>query len=130
MGAGIPARSPIPQPNALQAITPAALEVLLGVLQRGGSAAPPSPALLEATLSSVVAAVHVLHASSPGPVSLRSLLDGYFRVLNSDLPAASLAPEAAGGLIALRVLMLGRLGARGGVWECGNGTGLSRALCP
>ncbi|PKK31907.1 hypothetical protein A306_00000033 [Columba livia] len=32
--------------------------------------------------------------------------DGYFRVLNSDLPAASLAPEAAGGLIALRVLML------------------------
>ncbi|NXH52910.1 NBEL2 protein, partial [Rhabdornis inornatus] len=99
------------KPNALQAITPAALEVLLGVLQRGGSGAPPSPALLEVTLRSVVAAVHVLHGSSPGagPVSLRSLLDGYFRVLNSDLPAASLAPEAAGGLIALRVLMLGSL---------------------
>ncbi|NXB39451.1 NBEL2 protein, partial [Eulacestoma nigropectus] len=97
------------KPNALQAITPAALEVLLGVLQRGGSGTPPSPALLEATLRSVVAAVHVLHGSSPGagPVSLRSLLDGYFRVLNSDLAAASLAPEAAGGLIALRVLMLG-----------------------
>ncbi|NXC04590.1 NBEL2 protein, partial [Orthonyx spaldingii] len=96
------------KPNALQAITPAALEVLLGVLQRGGSGTPPSPALLEVTLHSVVAAVHVLHGSSPGagPVSLRSLLDGYFRVLNSDLPAASLAPEAAGGLIALRVLML------------------------
>ncbi|NXL71966.1 NBEL2 protein, partial [Leptocoma aspasia] len=100
------------KPNALQAITPAALEVLLGVLQRGGSGTPPSPALLEVTLRSVVAAVHVLHGSSPGagPVSLRSLLDGYFRVLNSHLPAASLAPEAAGGLIALRVLMLGRLG--------------------
>ncbi|XP_039582492.1 neurobeachin-like protein 2 isoform X2 [Passer montanus] len=96
------------KPNALQAITPAALDVLLGVLQRGGSGVPPSPALLEVTLRSVVAAVHVLHASSPGagPVSLRSLLDGYFRVLNSDLAAASLAPEAAGGLIALRVLML------------------------
>ncbi|NXB55189.1 NBEL2 protein, partial [Struthidea cinerea] len=96
------------KPNALQAITPAALEVLLGVLQRAGSGTPPCPALLEATLRSVVAAVHVLHGSSPGagPVSLRSLLDGYFRVLNSDLPAASLAPEAAGGLIALRVLML------------------------
>ncbi|NWZ85789.1 NBEL2 protein, partial [Poecile atricapillus] len=96
------------KPNALQAITPAALEALLGVLRRGGSGTPPSPALLEATLRSVVAAVHVLHGSSPGagPVSLRSLLDGYFRVLNSDLPAASLEPEAAGGLIALRVLML------------------------
>ncbi|XP_010084029.1 PREDICTED: neurobeachin-like protein 2, partial [Pterocles gutturalis] len=41
-----------------------------------------------------------------GPVPLRVLLDGYFKVLNSDLPVASLAPEAAGGLIALRVLML------------------------
>ncbi|NWW38853.1 NBEL2 protein, partial [Panurus biarmicus] len=99
------------KPNALLAITPAALEALLGVLQRGGSGAPPCPALLQVTLRSVVAAVHVLHGSSPGagPVSLRSLLDGYFRVLNSDLPAASLAPEAAGGLIALRVLMLGSL---------------------
>ncbi|XP_059693911.1 neurobeachin-like protein 2 isoform X5 [Haemorhous mexicanus] len=90
------------KPNALQAITPAALEVLLGVLQRAGSGAPASPALLEATLRAVVAAVHVLHGSSPGagPVSLRSLLDGFFRVLNSQLP------QAAGGLIALRVLML------------------------
>lgn len=110
--------SPTPQPNALQAITPAALEVLLGVLQRGGSGVPPSPALLEVTLRSVVATVHVLHGSSPGtgPVSLRNLLDGYFRVLNSHLPAASLAPEAAGGLIALRVLMLGRLGMG---WDLG-----------
>ncbi|OXB73991.1 UNVERIFIED_CONTAM: hypothetical protein H355_008850 [Colinus virginianus] len=64
--------------NALQAITPAALEVLL--------------------------AVHALHASSPGPVPLRVLLDGYFRVLNADPTAV--APEAAGGLIALRVQML------------------------
>ncbi|XP_009473635.1 PREDICTED: neurobeachin-like protein 2 [Nipponia nippon] len=59
-------------------------------------------------LRGVVAVVHVLHGSSPGacPVPLRVLLDGYFRVLNSDLPVASLAPEAAGSLIALRVLML------------------------
>uniref|UniRef100_A0A8U8BWE7 Neurobeachin-like protein 2 n=1 Tax=Geospiza parvula TaxID=87175 RepID=A0A8U8BWE7_GEOPR len=73
-----------------------------GVLQRGGGGAALSPALLEATLRSVVAAVHVLHGSSPGagPVSLRSLLDGFFRVLNSHLPGAP------GGLIALRVLML------------------------
>ncbi|NXR74405.1 NBEL2 protein, partial [Pycnonotus jocosus] len=62
--------------------------------------------LLEVTLRSLVAAVRVLHGSSPGPAPLRSLLDGFFRVLNSDLPAASLEPEAAGGLIALRVLML------------------------
>ncbi|TRZ09428.1 hypothetical protein HGM15179_017680 [Zosterops borbonicus] len=94
------------KPNALQAITPAALEVLLGVLQRGGTGSSPSPALLEVTLRSVVASVHVLHGSGPGPVSLRNLLDGYFRVLNSHLPAASLEPHEAGGLVALRVIML------------------------
>ncbi|XP_009886981.1 PREDICTED: neurobeachin-like protein 2, partial [Charadrius vociferus] len=95
-------------PNALRAITPAAVEVLLGVLRRGGGGTPPVPGLLELALRCVVAVVHVLHGGSPGagPVPLRVLLDGYFRVLNSDLPVASLAPEAAGGLIALRVLML------------------------
>lgn len=98
------------QPNALRAITPAAVEVLLGVLQRGGGETPLVPGLLKLALRGVVAVVHVLHGSSPGvgPVPLRVLLDGYFRVLNSDLPVASLAPEAAGGLITLRVLMLGR----------------------
>ncbi|NXV12005.1 NBEL2 protein, partial [Cepphus grylle] len=98
------------KPNALRAITPAAVEVLLGVLRRGGGGTPPVPGLLELALRGVVAVVHVLHGGSPGagPVPLRVLLDGYFRVLNSDLPVASLAPEAAGGLIALRVLMLGR----------------------
>ncbi|NXL54651.1 NBEL2 protein, partial [Podilymbus podiceps] len=96
------------KPNALRAITPATVEVLLGVLRRGGGETPPVPGLLELALRSVVAVVHVLHGSSPGagPVPLRVLLDGYFRVLNSDLPGASLAPEAAGGLIHLRVLML------------------------
>ncbi|XP_027488306.1 neurobeachin-like protein 2, partial [Corapipo altera] len=61
--------------------------------------------MLEATLRSLVSVVHVLHGSSPGsgPVSLRLLLDGYFRVLNSHLPAT---PEATGGLLDLRVLML------------------------
>ncbi|NXX85868.1 NBEL2 protein, partial [Urocolius indicus] len=94
--------------NALRAVTPPALEVLLGVLQRGGTGHPPGPGLLELSLRGLVAVVHVLHSSSPGagPVPLRQLLDGYFRVLNSDLPVASLAPEAAGGLVALRVLML------------------------
>ncbi|XP_072184341.1 neurobeachin-like protein 2 isoform X1 [Excalfactoria chinensis] len=90
--------------NALQAITPAALEVLLGVLRRVSSGPPPCSGLLGLTLRSVVAAVHALHASSPGPVPLRMLLDGYFRVLNADPTAVS--PEAAGGLIALRVQML------------------------
>ncbi|KAF1643411.1 Neurobeachin-like protein 2, partial [Eudyptes chrysocome] len=96
------------KPNALRAITPAAVEVLLGVLQRGGGGTPLLPGLLKLALRGVVAVVHVLHGSSPGagPVPLRVLLDGYFRVLNSDLPVASLAPEAAGGLITLRVLML------------------------
>ncbi|NXA09748.1 NBEL2 protein, partial [Sapayoa aenigma] len=107
------------KPNALQAITPAAVEVLLGVLQRGGSGIPefPAPGMLEATLRSVVSVVHVLHGSSPGagPVSLRLLLDGYFRVLNSHVPAA---PAAAG--VALRVLMLGRWFGAGRALGCGN----------
>lgn len=114
-----------PQLNALRAITPAAVEALLGVLQQAGGGSAPVPGLLELTLRVVVAVVHILHGSSPGagPVPLRVLLDGYFRVLNSDLPVASLAPQAAGDLIALRVLMLGRclgpgpglgLGTRGG----------------
>ncbi|XP_019471754.1 LOW QUALITY PROTEIN: neurobeachin-like protein 2 [Meleagris gallopavo] len=90
--------------NALQAITPAALEVLLGVLRRVSSGPPPCFGLLGLTLHSVVAAVHALHASSPGPVPLRMLLDGYFRVLNAD--PTTVSPEAAGGLIALRVQML------------------------
>ncbi|XP_027560675.1 neurobeachin-like protein 2 [Neopelma chrysocephalum] len=90
-------------PNALRAVTPGTVEVLLGVLQRGRNGN--SPGMLEATLRSLVSVVHVLHGSSPGsgPVSLRLLLDGYFRVLNSHLPAA---PEAAGDLLGLRVLML------------------------
>lgn len=88
------------------------------MLRRGGGGTPPVAGLLELALRGVVAVVHVLHGSSPGvgPVPLRVLLDGYFRVLNSDLPVASLAPEAAGDLIALRVLMLGR-------W-LGTGTGM------
>ncbi|KAM6088833.1 neurobeachin-like protein 2 [Chlamydotis macqueenii] len=96
------------KPNALRAVTPAAVEVLLGVLRRGGGGTPAPVGLLELALRGVVAVVHVLHGGSPGagPVPLRVLLDGYFRVLNSDLPLASLAPEAAGSLIALRVLML------------------------
>ncbi|KFO72624.1 Neurobeachin-like 2, partial [Cuculus canorus] len=96
------------KPNALRAVTPPAVEVLLELLRRGGGETPPVPGLLELVLRSVVAVVHVLHGSSPGvgPMPLRVLLDGYFRVLNSDLPVTSLAPEAAGGLIALRVLML------------------------
>ncbi|NXJ86632.1 NBEL2 protein, partial [Trogon melanurus] len=107
-----PSPSPLPssrQPNALRVITPAAVEALLGVLQRGGGGGTPQlPGLLEVALRGVVAVVHVLHGGSPGAgaVPLRVLLDGYFRVLNSDLPVGSLAPEAAGGLIHLRVRML------------------------
>ena len=85
------------------------------MLRRVSSGPPPCSGLLGLTLRSVVAAVHALHASSPGPVPLRMLLDGYFRVLNADPTAVS--PEAARGLISLRVQMLGKLGfgEQGGV---------------
>lgn len=91
------------------------------MLRRGGTGPAPCPGLLELTLRGVVAAVHALHASSPGPVPLRSLLDGYFKVLNAN-PTSGMPP---GGLIALRVQMLGKnkgfREVRRRVWGCGGG---------
>ncbi|XP_064361708.1 neurobeachin-like protein 2 isoform X1 [Dromaius novaehollandiae] len=89
--------------NALAAVTPASAEVLLLVLRRWGAGAPAAPRLLELTLRSAVAAVHVLHGGArAGP--LRALLHGYFTVLNADQPAA--CPRRAAALVARRVHML------------------------
>ncbi|NWJ10578.1 NBEL2 protein, partial [Crypturellus undulatus] len=89
--------------NALAAVTPSAVEVLLQVLRRWGEGAPACPRLLALVLRAAVAAVHVLHsAARPGP--LRALLHGYFTVLNAEQPAA--CPRRAAALLARRVQML------------------------
>ncbi|XP_034615649.1 LOW QUALITY PROTEIN: neurobeachin-like protein 2 [Trachemys scripta elegans] len=101
--------------NALQVITPASVEVLMLVLRRWCSPRngdTKDPKLLQLTLKSLVGMIHILHASNPGQrkVEIRTILDSYFKVLNSDQPMASLeGPPAARweeGMIALRVNML------------------------
>ncbi|XP_025945583.1 neurobeachin-like protein 2 isoform X1 [Apteryx rowi] len=93
--------------NALAAVTPASVEVLLLVLRRWGAGTPAAPAaprrLLELTLRSVVAAAHVLHGGARA-APLRSLLHGYFTVLNADQPTP--CPRRAAALVARRVHML------------------------
>lgn len=101
--------------NALQVITPASVEVLMLVL-RGwcspGDRDTRDPRLLQLTLKSLVGMIHTLHTSSPGQrqMEIRTILDSYFKVLNSDQPMACLeGPPAAHweeGLITLRVNML------------------------
>uniref|UniRef100_A0A8C0QRG5 Neurobeachin-like protein 2 n=1 Tax=Chelonoidis abingdonii TaxID=106734 RepID=A0A8C0QRG5_CHEAB len=101
--------------NALQVITPASVEVLMLVLRRWCSpwnGDTKDPKLLQLTLKTLVGMIHILHASNPGQrkVEIRTILDSYFKVLNSDQPMASLeGPPAARweeGMIALRVNML------------------------
>uniref|UniRef100_A0A8C3S1W5 Neurobeachin-like protein 2 n=1 Tax=Chelydra serpentina TaxID=8475 RepID=A0A8C3S1W5_CHESE len=101
--------------NALQAITPASVEVLMLVLRRWCSPRngdTQDPRLLQLTLKSLVGMIHILHASSPGQrkVEIRTILDSYFKVLNADQPMASLEGSPAArweeGMIALRVNML------------------------
>uniref|UniRef100_A0A8C0KM69 Neurobeachin-like protein 2 n=1 Tax=Canis lupus dingo TaxID=286419 RepID=A0A8C0KM69_CANLU len=65
------------------------------------------PRLVPLALEALVGAVHVLHASRTPPrgPELRTLLEGYFRILNADWPAGpSPGPEEA--LVTLRVSML------------------------
>ncbi|KAH1176745.1 hypothetical protein KIL84_010447 [Mauremys mutica] len=101
--------------NALQVITPASVEVLMLVLRRWCSPRngdTKDPKLLQLTLKTLVGMIHILHASNPGQrkVEIRTILDSYFKVLNSDQPMASLEGSPAArweeGMIALRVNML------------------------
>ncbi|CAM5094801.1 unnamed protein product [Eretmochelys imbricata] len=101
--------------NALQVITPASVEALMLVLRQWCSpwnGDTKDPKLLQLTLKSLVGMIHILHASSPGQrkVEIRTILDSYFKVLNSDQPMASLKGSPATrweeGMIALRVNML------------------------
>ncbi|KAM6452892.1 neurobeachin-like protein 2 isoform 3-T3 [Liasis olivaceus] len=101
--------------NALQMVTPSAVEVLMLVLRRWclpASGPTKNPQLLQLTLKSVVCMVHVLHTSSPSQraVEIRAILDSFFKVLNADQSLASLegspGPHWEEKLITLRVNML------------------------
>ncbi|XP_060638681.2 neurobeachin-like protein 2 [Anolis sagrei] len=103
--------------NALLAVTPSSVEVLMLVLRRWCSPGSPPPAgdpnVLALTLKSLVGMVHVLHAGSPPgqrKVEIRAILDSYFQVLNADQPVAAMQGSPGGRweerLVALRVSML------------------------
>ncbi|XP_051708461.2 neurobeachin-like protein 2 isoform X4 [Oryctolagus cuniculus] len=93
--------------NGQMAVSSGSVQGLLGVVQSCGRGSAQDPCLLSLALEALVGAVHVLHASRAPPrgPELRALLEGYFRVLNADWPAApSSGPEEAP--VALRVSML------------------------
>ncbi|XP_069501900.1 neurobeachin-like protein 2 isoform X3 [Ambystoma mexicanum] len=101
--------------NALLLITPASVEVLMLVLRNWccpGNRDLKDTRLLKLTVKSLIAIVHILHASSPAQrqMEIRTILDSYFRVLNSDRPLACLDGDAAcqweEGLMMLRISML------------------------
>ncbi|XP_060060817.1 neurobeachin-like protein 2 isoform X4 [Erinaceus europaeus] len=97
--------------NGQRAVSAGAVQGLLGVVRGWGCRPAVDSArdrrVLPLALEALVGAVHVLHASRAPPrgPELRALLEGYFRVLNTDWPAGpSPGPEEA--LVALRVSML------------------------
>lgn len=102
---------PHPQENGQMAVSSGSVQGLLGVLRGWGRGPAQDPHKMQLALRALVGAVHVLHASRAPPrgPELRTLLEGYFHILNADWPASpSSSPEEA--LVALRVSMLGRYG--------------------
>lgn len=101
------------QENGQTAVSTGSVQGLLAVVQGWGRGPAQDPRLVPLALEALVGTVHVLHASrtpSRGP-ELRALLEGYFRVLNADWPAAP-SPGSEEALVTLRVSMLGGYGPR------------------
>ncbi|OWK02816.1 hypothetical protein Celaphus_00010604 [Cervus elaphus hippelaphus] len=93
--------------NGQKAVSAGSVQGLLGVVRGWGHRPAQDPRLVPLALEVLVGVVHVLHASRTPPrgPELRALLEGYFRVLNTDWPAGpSLDPEEAH--VTLRVSML------------------------
>lgn len=105
------------------AVSAGSVQGLLGVVRGWGHRPAQDPHRVQLALRALVGAVHVLHASrapTRGP-ELRTLLEGYFHILNADWPTSpSSSPEEA--LVTLRVSMLGRYGLPG-PWACPCGGG-------
>ncbi|XP_039084272.1 neurobeachin-like protein 2 isoform X2 [Hyaena hyaena] len=93
--------------NGQMAVSAGSVQGLLGVLRGWDHGPAQDPRLVPLALEALVGTVHVLHASRTPPrgPELRTLLEGYFRILNADWPAGpSPGPEEA--LVTLRVSML------------------------
>ncbi|XP_027270492.1 neurobeachin-like protein 2 isoform X3 [Cricetulus griseus] len=95
--------------NGQIAVSAGSVQGLLGVVRGWGRGRGPAQDLSQVLLAlkALVGAVHVLHASRAPPrgPELRTLLEGYFHILNADWPASpSSGPEEA--LVTLRVSML------------------------
>nr|XP_055198957.1 neurobeachin-like protein 2 isoform X3 [Nyctereutes procyonoides] len=93
--------------NGQMAVSAGSVQGLLGVIRGWDHGPAQDPRLVPLALEALVGAVHVLHASRTPPrgPELRTLLEGYFRILNADWPAGpSPGPEEA--LVTLRVSML------------------------
>lgn len=96
------------------AVSAGSVQGLLGVVRSCGRDPAQDLGQVPLALKALVGAVHVLHASRAPPrgPELRTLLEGYFHILNADWPASpSSGPEEA--LVTLRVSMLGRYGLPG-----------------
>lgn len=105
------------------AVSAGSVQGLLDVVQGCGRGPAPDSRRVSLALEALVGAVHVLHASrTPHRApELRTLLEGYFRVLNADWPAGpDSGPEEA--LVSLRVSMLGGCGLPDS-WGGGPGRG-------
>lgn len=109
------------QENGQVAVSTGSVQGLLGVVQGWGRGPAQDSRLVSLALKALVGAVHVLHASHRlhrGP-ELHTLLEGYFRILNTDWPTGpNPGPEEA--LVTLRVSMLGGYGLPGS-WGGGPG---------
>ncbi|CAO2633435.1 Neurobeachin-like protein 2, partial [Lemmus lemmus] len=93
--------------NGQMAVSAGSVQGLLGVVRSWGRDPAQDLSQVLLALKALVGAVHVLHTSRAPPrgPELRTLLEGYFHILNADWPASpSSGPEEA--LVTLRVSML------------------------
>ncbi|XP_006065277.3 neurobeachin-like protein 2 isoform X3 [Bubalus bubalis] len=93
--------------NGQKAVSAGSVQGLLDVVRGWGHRPAQDPRLVPLALEVLVGAVHVLHASRAPPrgPELRALLEGYFRVLNTDWPAGP-SPDPEEAHVTLRVSML------------------------
>ncbi|XP_078072023.1 neurobeachin-like protein 2 isoform X3 [Mustelus asterias] len=101
--------------NALLAITPNSVEVLMLVLRTScdtGTQEQKDTRLLQVSLKCLIGMIHILHASSLDQrrVTIKTILDSYFKLLNADRPVAVLEEgtktRLEDGFITLRIEML------------------------
>ncbi|XP_052000288.1 neurobeachin-like protein 2 [Xyrauchen texanus] len=90
--------------NGLLSITPQAVEDLMSVLRSWclcptpSSQEPRDPELLRMTLRCLTAMIHLLHSSSPAErqLEIRTVLDGFFQLLNWNQPLTSQQEDIRG----------------------------------